>query len=82
MTMTDEQLKILKHALGLDQPEKIKNGVTWRDYYCTTAGDPVLEDLVAQGYMSRGRVINSGRDQYYHASEKAMDLLEIEEIRR
>lgn len=58
--MTSEQREIIHHSLGLGSAKK-----PYRDYYCTSAGDPILEAMVTAGWMKPGNKINEGRDQYY-----------------
>lgn len=80
--ITREQRAKLEHALGLDYPDKIKNGKTWRRYFCAADGDPDMEALVACGLMVRGDTINDGRDRYYLATEAGQRLCGIREVSR
>lgn len=61
---TVRQREIIEHSLGLPYNKK-----PYRSHYCTSNGDPVLEEMVTVGLMSRGRVINEGRDRYYYVTE-------------
>lgn len=51
--MTSEQLHILQHALGSDIYGQWPKGHDWyyRDYYI--GEDPIAEELVSLGYMSK-----------------------------
>ncbi len=47
--MTDEQLQILQHSLGVD---KYGQGVMYRNHFCAGGTDvPICESLVEMGYM-------------------------------
>lgn len=49
MNVTQEQLHILQHALGLD---KYGQGTMYRNHFCAGSSDEsVCRDLVALGYM-------------------------------
>lgn len=65
--MTDEQLQVLRHSLGLDQNG---HGNQYRNYYCDrTGGSPVIVGLCKLGLMVSGNKINDGRDQYFYVTE-------------
>jgi hypothetical protein len=81
-TPTKSQREKLEHALALDYPHKIRDGVTYRNYFCAADGDADMEALVAAGLMARGRAINEGRDRYYHATKAGMALVGIREVSR
>jgi hypothetical protein len=78
--VTENQRATLEHALGLDYPWKIRDGVTWRNHYCASDRDEDCEALVAAGLMERGHTINGGRDRYYFATRAGMDLVGIREV--
>lgn len=52
-----EQLRVLRHMLGIDRPDVTKP-VPYRDYYCANPGDPDLAELARLGavrlYDTRG----------------------------
>ena len=80
--ITKAQREKLEHALGLDYPHKIKDGVTYRRHFCATDGDQDMEALVACGLMERGGRINEGRDRYYLATEAGQRAVGIREVTR
>lgn len=50
-TYTDEQLRILRHMLGVDdRRNKVR---PYRDYYCANPGDEALVELARIGAVSR-----------------------------
>lgn len=57
-TVTDEQLRILQHMLGIDN--RRKKPVPYRDYYCANPGDAALHELMRLGYVR----IYAERDGY------------------
>jgi hypothetical protein len=53
MPLTDEQLHVLQHSLGVD---KYGQGEMYRDHFCAGGEDvPICESLVALGYMRQHR---------------------------
>ena len=48
MKLTDGQLKILRHMLGIDMPD-VKDPKPYRDYYCAKRGDENLAELEILG---------------------------------
>lgn len=56
-TLTDEQLRILRHMLGINTPDDARPK-PYRDYYCANPGDPALHELACVGavrmYAKRG----------------------------
>lgn len=53
LKLSKNQIHILKHTLGLDRNKK-----PYRNHYVASEGHPnidALEDLVAQGAMTKGR---------------------------
>jgi hypothetical protein len=56
--MTDAQLDVLRHMLGINDPWHAEPK-PHRDYYCANPGDPVLHELARLGavrlYSPRGR---------------------------
>ena len=50
--MTEEQLRILRHMLGLTHPER-RAQVPYRDYYCANPGDVKLMELEQLGMVRR-----------------------------
>lgn len=73
MTLTDEQLEILRHAVGNDG-RRGRQAPGWRNHYCAANGSPDMEALVDLGAMRRGAVINDGDARYYHVTEAAMPI--------
>lgn len=59
MSLTDEQLRILRHMLGIDTPHK-RVPEPYRNYYCANPDDPALVELEAIGAVRCYR-----RDQYH-----------------
>lgn len=57
MNLSVEQLRVLRHMLGIDRPDAAKP-VSYRDYYCANPGDPDLIELARLGavrlYDTRG----------------------------
>lgn len=60
MTPSDAELNIMRHTLGAES-----RSPGYRNYYCASEGDEVLEAMVAKGFMDRLHTINGGRDRYY-----------------
>lgn len=48
MKLTDEQLQILRHMLGIDKPA-VRVPDPYRDYYCAMRGDAGLAELEQLG---------------------------------
>lgn len=48
--LTDEQLRILRHMLGIDTRFD-PNPVAYRDYYCANPGNPQLHELQRLGMV-------------------------------
>lgn len=57
MNLNAEQLRILRHMLGIDRPE-MDEPKPYRDYYCANPGDPSMVELERIGavrlYDTRG----------------------------
>lgn len=55
--LNSEQLRVLRHMLGIDRPE-MDVPKPYRDYYCTTPGDPTMAKLLRVSavrlYATRG----------------------------
>lgn len=71
MSLSDNQIKILRHSLGLDIHG---HGKMYREHYCQpidfesqTLTD--IRDMIARGLMIEGNKINDGRDQYFLVTE-------------
>ena len=47
MTLTEEQLRILRHMLGIDDCRK--KPIPYRNYYCANPGDAALHELARLG---------------------------------
>mgnify|MGYP003588762593 CR=1 FL=1 len=48
MDLTDEQLRKLRHMLGIDKPEE-RDPKPYRDYYCANKGNADLLQMARQG---------------------------------
>lgn len=57
MKLNPDQLRILRHMLGINKPEADKPA-PYRDYYCANPGDPMMVELARIGavviYDQRG----------------------------
>jgi hypothetical protein len=55
--LNPEQLRVLRHMLGIDKPEMDQPN-PYRDYYCANPGDPTMVELTRVGavrlYDTRG----------------------------
>lgn len=51
MTLTDEQLRILRHMLGIDVNDT-PSPQEYRDYYCANPGDANLHELASVGMVT------------------------------
>lgn len=65
---TQDQRDVIMHSLGLPNRDRRKT-IPYRNYYCTSVGDPKLEAIVAAGWMRKGCTLNEGRDRYYIVTE-------------
>lgn len=66
---TKRQREILEHAIG--HPPKGKQK-PYRNYYCAEVGSPdavLIDELVSMGLMTKGPLINDGRDFYAYVTE-------------
>ena len=59
MSLTPEQLRILRHMLGIETPRD-RFPAPYRDYYCANPGKPALHELQALGMVR----LYSTRDGY------------------
>lgn len=59
MKLTDEQLRILRHMLGIDVNDT-PDPPEYRDYYCANPGDPQMHELVGLGVVR----LRATRDGY------------------
>ncbi len=48
MNLTDEQLRVLRHMLGIDKPYE-REPKPYRDYYCANPGDEKLYEMERVG---------------------------------
>lgn len=62
MTLTDEQLRTLRHMLGIDQPY-VRRPEPYRNYFCANRGDEELAELERLGAVER-YAQHSGYDWY------------------
>lgn len=74
MMMTEEEARMMRHALGYGHP-KMKPG--WRNRYVVGSGAPahdVWEGLVAKGFADDGGELNGGSRFFYvtDAGQKAL----------
>lgn len=58
-SLTDEQLRILRHMLGIDNPY-MAHPKPYRDYYCANPSDPALHELQRLGMAT----LYATRDKY------------------
>jgi hypothetical protein len=75
---TPEQLDILSHSLGIQNP-RIKGKKPDRNYYCDANPSPKLEELCQMDLMYRGCPLNDGRDRYYHVTKVGAALVGVSE---
>lgn len=52
MNLSVEQLRILRHMLGIDRPE-VAQPKPYRDYYCANPGDPSMVELERLGAVKQ-----------------------------
>lgn len=52
MSPTDEQLRILRHMLGIDRPEE-KDPTPYRNYYCASREAAALQELAELGLVEK-----------------------------
>lgn len=78
MGLSNTQINLLRHALGLDNAKK-----AYRNYYAAVSTDVGEWDkLVEKGYADKG--VETELVEYYHVSESGKSFLEsigIEGIR-
>jgi len=48
MNLSDEQLRTLRHMLGIDKPDE-RTPEQYRDYYCASRGDAELAEMARIG---------------------------------
>lgn len=60
-SLSEKQRHIIGHANGNGS-----NKPGYRDYYCTTDGDPDCEHLVSMGLMKHGRILDSQKTSRYY----------------
>jgi len=82
LPITKSQIEKLEHALGLDWPDKVKDGRTWRRHFFVADGDPDMEALVAAGFMERGGGSAADAGRYYLATEAGQRAVGIREVTR
>ena len=70
MKPTGEQISMMRHALGIPDDATSCSMLFSRNYYCSATEDPPLVGLCEMGLMHRGRMINEGRDQYFHVTDE------------
>lgn len=65
MILTSEQVRTLKHSLGLDRAKE-----SYRNHYAAPPeGDSVCESLVTLGLMRKGDTVKAGYGcQMYHVT--------------
>ena len=69
--MSAETAKLFKHALGIH----LDTDYPYRNYYCAVIDDSTMENLVALGLLKRGKIINEGRNRYYHVTTLGADSI-------
>lgn len=58
LTLTPDQLDILRHMLGINTPDD-RSPKPYRDYYCANTGDANLHELQRVGAVRLYRTIDS-----------------------
>lgn len=69
-TLDQRHAEILTHMLGAG-PDVAKKRHGYRNRFCAevAGGDhATLSEMAAAGLVKAGRLINDGRDQYFHAT--------------
>ena len=74
MTLTKNQLHILRHSIGLDDSGHVKYGYDHsdRNHYCTGPGCDGRADIMeleSAGLMKFSHHINEGRDEIFYVTE-------------
>ena len=64
------ELEVMRHSLGADS-----RSPGFRNYYCASDGDELLEGMVSKGYLKRGGTINGGRDRHYFVTDEWRNVL-------
>lgn len=70
MKITEKQLHILRHSLGLDEKG---HGREYRNYYCTGKSADCfadIKDLEKRGLMFFIHTINEGRNEYWGVTKE------------
>ena len=55
MFLRDDQLRVLRHMLGVDNQRDKKDPVSYRNYYCTSPGNPLMNGLRHLGFVEMYR---------------------------
>lgn len=62
-TLTNDQLGILRHMLGIDKPGATPSEA-YRDYYCANPGDPEMAELERIGMVRCYRACGGGYEWF------------------
>lgn len=73
-TLTSQQREIISHALGLGHKSYV-----YRNLYCVPSGDwglrMVVADLIRNGLMRSGPVVNEGKTYYVFVTRAGADAI-------
>lgn len=69
--LSEKEKEVLLHSLGISEPEQRES---YRNFYCTFVGDPLLMKMVERGLMMESTIINGGRDQYFTVSDYGKEV--------
>ena len=67
---TSEQLRKMKHALGLSRKSK-----PYRNYYSLNSPNDEWEDLINKGFANKCKGINGGSSVVYYVNFEATKLI-------
>lgn len=74
-----DMLEVMLNCLGVTSCKPSYAEAGWRNYYCTPLANNQWtyrwENLVGLGLARRGRILNKGKDRYYHVTEAGVDFV-------
>lgn len=68
---SQKEIDVLLHALGISQPEQQES---YRNFYCSYAGDPLMNLMIHKRLMAPSTVINGGSDQYFVVTDYGKEV--------
>lgn len=68
---SQKEIDILLHSLGISQPEQQES---YRNFYCSFAGDPLMNLMIHKRLMAPSTVINGGRNQYFVVTDYGKEV--------